>query len=488
MPKPPPPPPGLALSLLRQGAGWSQKELAQATGTTPGRICHYENGDRPLDAERLNAMAGQLGHGAEDVDLALLAARHLLPAASEGPISPAYPSRAERQVARRAATLASNAAFALTEAQLLRRARQMRIADAEAAAERQWAFLQHCTSAERRLLIETSRDHRNWALSVRLGDESARAAARNPGLALDLARLAVCGAELAEGDLAWRSRLAGRARGFVANVLRVQEKLGAAEAEFGAAWELWNAGEPGDPDRVLAEWRLPDLEASLRRDLRQFEAALALLDRAQAAAPPEAVGRILLKRASVLQEAGNIEESLTALRRAAPLLQGNGEGRLRLSLEFNLGVNLCHHGRFAEAAEQLPELRKLSAALGSPVDSAKVRWLAGRVEAGLGRRDEARAAFEQARGAFAACGKALDTALVSLDLALLLLEDGNTAEVRELAGKLAWVFQTKGMKREALAALRLFVEAALQERLTLEETRRTMAIVRATSKGADERR
>ena len=112
--------------------------------------------------------------------------------------------------------------------------------------------------------------------------------------------------------------------------------------------------------------------------------------------------------------------------------------------------------------------------------------MAGRVAAkALGRRDEA---ARRLRGgaetpSSAACEKGLDTALVSLDLALLLLEDGSTAAVREIAVMMAWVFQAEGIEREALAALRLFVEAALQERATLEETRRVVAIVRASEPG-----
>ena len=483
MPKPPPPDLGLALTLLREVAGWSQKELAAACGMSPARLCQHERGGRALEREALERIAGLLGFEAEAVEVALFSLRSLRESREEAAWSPAYPSGAERGVANRTAARTAGTAFTLTQAAVLRRVRASRVARAEAEAGRQWAVLQGCTTGERRLLIEISTAYRNWALGVRLGEESTRAAAQNVNLALELAGLAVRAAELAEGDERWRSRLAGRARGFVANVLRVQEKLRASEAEFGAAWKLWDAGAAGDPDRLLPEWRLPDLEASLRRDLREFQAALALLDRSLALAPPDAAGRILLNRASVLEQAGNVAGSVSALRQAAPLLRAGGETRLQWVLRLNLGVNLCHLGRFGEAAEGLPELRKLSAALGNRIDAAKVRWLGGRVAAGLGRRDEARAAFEAARDTYAACEKGLDTALVSLDLALLLLEDGSTAAVREIAVMMAWVFHVEGIEREALAALRLFVEAALQERATLEETRRVVAIVRASEPG-----
>ena len=477
MPKTAPPPLSLALTFLREAAGWSQREVAAVVGVSAALLSHYEQGRKRVGREVVERIAGAMGFGVEAVELALFAAEGLRGSVEEMPGSPAYPSPAERQVAERAAARVGSAALTMARADVLRRARERRVARAEAAAEGQWRVLEACTSAERRLLIERSAAFRNWALGVRLGEESTRVAGRSVGLAVELAGLALRAAEVAEGDEAWRSRLAGRARGFMGNALRVKGQLRAAEAEIGRAWKLWEAGAAGDPDRILPEWRLPDLEASLRRDLRDFGGALALLERAQALAPAGAVGRILLKRASILEQDGNVAGSVSALRQAAPLIWRGGEGRLRWVLEFNLGVNLCHLGRFGEAEERMPELRRLSAALGNRIDAAKVRWLGGRVAAGLGRREEARAAFEKAREGFAAAEKGLDTALVSLELAVLHLEEGNTAAVRELAAMMAWVFQSEGIERESLAALRLFCEAALQERATVEEARRILSLV-----------
>lgn len=464
-------PSGLALKFLREAADLSQPEVEALTGVSESLLGHYERGQKRLARGRLDRLAAQIGFGPELVELALFVAHGLLGALAAAPSAPAYPSAAERQVAERTAARVAGATLTFTRDHILRQAREARVARAHQAADKQWAVLQRSTTTERRLLIEMSVEYRNWALSVRLGEESTRAAARDVHLAIELARLALTGAQLAAGDDAWRSRLAGRARGFVANALRVQGSLRASEAELATAWREWDAGELGDPDRILPEWRLFDLEASLRRDLRQFDRALALLDRALALAPPKASGRILVKRGSVLEQAGDVAKSTVALRLAAPLVGESGDLRLRLGLEFNLGVNLCHLGHFHEAAARLPEYRKLSAGLGNQVDAAKVSWLAGRVAAGLGHRVEARTAFEQARDFFAGEEKNYDLALVSLDLAVLLLEDGDTAAVRELAAKMARIFKSEGIAREALAALHLFYDAALQEAITLDEVR-----------------
>ena len=104
-------------------------------------------------------------------------------------------------------------------------------------------------------------------------------------------------------------------------------------------------------------------------------------------------------------------------------------------------------------------------------------WLEGRIAAGEGRSEEARSWLERARRGFAARGMSYDVALALLEEAALLLEEGKTAEARTLAGKLTEVFNGKGVQREALAALRLFHEAAEREEATAELARRVLSFL-----------
>jgi hypothetical protein len=62
---------------------------------------------------------------------------------------------------------------------------------------------------------------------------------------------------------------------------------------------------------------------------------------------------------------------------------------------------------------------------------------------------------------------------VERSLAPLLLAENRTAEVKEMARELVAVFKEKGIHREALAALRLFQEAAERE-ATAELARRVL--------------
>ena len=118
------------------------------------------------------------------------------------------------------------------------------------------------------------------------------------------------------------------------------------------------------------------------------------------------------------------------------------------------------------------------------LDLLRVDWLSARVAAGQGRTEEAMAGLEQVRRDFTARELPYNAALSSLDLAVLFLEAGRTAEVRELAVAMRWIFKTPGFDREALAALALFREAAQRETATVELARRASAAIEKARRSA----
>jgi transcriptional regulator with XRE-family HTH domain len=466
----------LLVRFLRALHGGSQKALARAAGVDRGSICTYELGRTTPSRPILKRLAGAAGLTLAFVEAEILPAIRLALAVAGRPAGGKPPADEEAeevfaQALYRAARGTVGAFLAELEA-----------ADAagtpagreERVVAELWARLASGTAAQRRRLIKRSREFHRWDLSERLCEESARAAAHDAAEALELARLGLRVAELAPGSAGWRSRLRGYVWAFVGNALRVGSDLPGAEAAFVRAWKLWSEGAGSDPGR-LAEWRLLDLEASLRRGRRQWREALALLDRARSVAPPAAVGRIVLKRAFTLEQAGDAQAALATLREAAPLVEGADDPRLPWAVRFNLIALLCHLGRHAEAEDALGEVRKLAEKLGNRLDLIRVRWLEGRVAAGLGRKKEGRAAFMQARQEFTALANGYDTALVSLELAVLELEEGRTEAVRGLAGEMLWIFSAQGVHREALAALRLFCEAAEAESATPTLARRVVA-------------
>ncbi|HEV8577889.1 MAG TPA: helix-turn-helix transcriptional regulator [Thermoanaerobaculia bacterium] len=468
----------LLVQLLRSLHDWEQAELAAKMGVDPSTIWRYEHGTVTLQPKAKERLAA-----ATNLPLSLVEAV-LVPALEAGrgasaPFDDETFADVERAGAELGGTLAGagRAAVALLLAALeaadldpWERTGPPAAADRLEAADA-WERLETCTAEERQFLVETCREFQTWALAERLCHESEKAASDRPEEALELAELACRMAELARGDAFFLLRLKGYTLAFLANARRVTEGPRAAEGDFTFAVNFWHTGAAPDPD-LLAEWRLLDLEASLRRSLRQFAEALALHARALAAAPPEAHGRILLKKAATYEQQGEAESAIDTLREAAALVDGEREPRLRFALRFNLTAALVDLERYAEADSLLPEVKDLSAAQRNEIDQIRVVWLSGKIAAGLGRTEEARDAFEQVRRDFTAREMAYDCALVSLDLAKLHLEQGRNADVRALAEEMLWIFKAQGIEREALAALRMFCEAARKEAATVDLARR----------------
>jgi transcriptional regulator with XRE-family HTH domain len=111
-------------------------------------------------------------------------------------------------------------------------------------------------------------------------------------------------------------------------------------------------------------------------------------------------------------------------------------------------------------------------AMANELDLIRTLWLEGGVAAGLGRREQALTSLEQVRLYFNKNQIAYDAALVSLELAVLYLEEGRIAETKTLSEEMFWIFKAQGVHQEALAALRLFSAAASKEEATAELARR----------------
>src|SRR5206468_805796 len=109
---------------------------------------------------------------------------------------------------------------------------------------------------------------------VRLCDESEKAAAHSAADAIQLAELDLRVSRLVPAEEGGHGRLEGYAQGYVGNAFRVGGDHDGAGDAFSLARKLWQEGT--EPKSVqLDESRLLDLEASLRRDQRQFEESLA---------------------------------------------------------------------------------------------------------------------------------------------------------------------------------------------------------------------
>jgi tetratricopeptide (TPR) repeat protein len=157
------------------------------------------------------------------------------------------------------------------------------------------------------------------------------------------------------------------------------------------------------------------------------------------------------------------------------LVDGRREPHRLFTLRINLAACLCDLERYSEAEALLSEAREIALALRKDLDMLRTVWVGGKVLAGLGRIAEARETFERVRRDFKARGMDFDYALVTLDLAVLLLGLGCTAEVRALAEEMVRIFTRQEIHREALAALTIFIKASRNGEATVELARRLTA-------------
>lgn len=458
---------GYALDLLLAGHGWTGVELAAAAGVNDGTISAYIWGDS-LTRERLDELASLMMLGSEDVSSALLAARLVLPPPLPG--SPIDPSPEERRIHREAVAMATNEVLDLILDELLRDAwqenRLLALEEGRQDADRLTAY----SKADQLVLVEAAPEFQQWAVAYVLCADSETAAAHNPFRALELAELALLVARNVQGTEGLKARLQGWCNGFIGNARRViGSSLPAAERYFVETWRLWQLGE--DPAGLFSKAHLLDMEASLRRALRQFPQALKLHDDALAVALPDEAGSILLNKAFTQQHNREYEEALKTLIEAEASINSERQPRLRFGVLMNRASCFCLLGDAAAAAPIIAEIRELAEELRNDVDRVRVAWLEGSCDAGLGRRAAALAKLNKVRRAFERKRLPFDYALVSLDVASIYRDTGQVQEMKRLATEMLDIFRSQNVHREAIAAVLLFQEAAEKERVTAELVR-----------------
>jgi hypothetical protein len=168
---------------------------------------------------------------------------------------------------------------------------------------------------------------------------------------------------------------------------------------------------------------------------------------------------------------------LALLEKAEPLLAQEPEPVLVHIQRTNILIILLALGHAAEAERRLGEVQTLAAELGNDLDKLRLRWLEARLDAALGRPLAAIEKLREVRAGFQARSIAFDTALATLELSALLLEQGETAEVKELAVEMLETFAEQEVPQEAEKALRIFCQAAVQETATVELVRRVLGEV-----------
>lgn len=463
----------LTIAILALWKGLSQKEIGAAVRMPQKKVSLYLKRKELADRVYERLLAGVRARPAE-VSIVTGCLEALAALDGPGDLTPEERDEVER------ATLEGTRLLRSALAEAARRSRSAPPADrypepedvepARWHAGQLWERIRSFPEADQLAVVRVAREFRTWALVERVCEESVAQASRDLNKAAALTRLAREIAERMEGPEEWRLRVQGFASLHSANYLRVAGEFQASEAAFEQAKRLWNQGS--DPAGFLDPGRPFDLEASLRRDQRRFTEALSLLEQARGLSRCPVY--TLLSKAFTLEALGKYGCAVEALLEAEPMLDRAKEPRLWYKHRANLAVNFSQLGQFAKASAFLEEARPIAIELGDEIDLLRMIWVGGRIAGGLGETEEALSRLRQARHGFEAKGLEYDAALALLEEAALLLDQDRTDQVKDLARHLLQLFASKGVHREALAALRLFQDAAEREVATAELARRVL--------------
>jgi tetratricopeptide (TPR) repeat protein len=347
--------------------------------------------------------------------------------------------------------------------------RTSRVVEERTAAPAQLAELLAMPNHERESAVASQRKLQTYSLAAYTLERCEKVVFHDPAMAGELARLARTIAGQADpracGGAAALADLEAYAMAMEANAQRVAGDLRESFRTFMTARRVQERGG-ADPDLSA---RIDHLEASLRRDLRQFPAALELLDQAEqvfiSLKDRNMQARTIINRANVFLVMRELDLVLENLRQALPLAQ---DPWLALIVRHNLIFALAECGRAREAADLYESSRDLYLQFNDPHTTSRRLWAEGIIAREL-EEDLAKAErlLSKASDRLAEHGYLLEAALAGLDLAAVYARLGQSAEVLRVASDLVRLFQVRDVHPEALAALKMVQEAAERQAVSL---------------------
>jgi hypothetical protein len=314
---------------------------------------------------------------------------------------------------------------------------------------------------------------RSRALADLLVGESRRVVREDPAEAQSLAALVEVVLLWTPGALGqdWAREVGLRARAWEANAMRVAGELRKADRRF-ADLRRRLGKEMIVSEALHAE--ICSLEASLRIDQKQTGEGRRLLDQAihlyRLSDDREALARVLIQKAILERHEMRFTEAVVLQQEVLRTLEYDRKNRLFLSSVINLGHYYCELGQQGKAAQILAEQHQ-GLVEGGVWEWPQMQALRGRIALEQDRPAEAERLFLAARTELVRRGDAVRAAVASLDLALLYLVQGKTAELRRMARLMGQVFEAEDLHEEAMATVVLFQQAVAAESLTVEALR-----------------
>lgn len=251
-----------------------------------------------------------------------------------------------------------------------------------------------------------------------------------------------------------------RALAELGNAYRVNDRFPEADAAFEQAWGIMEEEGTEDP---LLQARLLDFWASLRSAQRRLEEANVLLDRVHElyleAGEPHLAGRVLISMGINTHYMGCPQKAVSLFERGLSHLESEREPQLvAIAQQVRLHA-LVDSGEYRKASRLLLRSGLREAFATEPLNLRKLRWVEGKIHAGLSRFARAEQAFTEVREEFLQAGQLYEAALVGLELAALWLRQDRTVQVLELAEEMYETFEDLQVPTEAARALHFIREA-----------------------------
>ena len=332
------------------------------------------------------------------------------------------------------------------------------------------------------LLVRNSATYQTYGLCEFVLRRAFEEGFREPSVAVRWARLGVQLSELVEagqyGDLIVVD-LRGHAWAILGNAHRNASQLTEARKALTFASELLEQGT-GDPSEKA---RLHRFESMLEATERRYPEALTANQRALAIhrrlGDLHLVGRDLSQEAFIRAQLQDEETAIGLWEEALEKLEAGREPRMIQVVRHSLAVSYINTGRLSEADRELTRLRPEYVANGHTVDLLRCDWAMGQLRAAQGRAWEAEEFFTHVRDGFVELEIPVDAALVSLDLAQALFDQGKVGKMRQCLSEAIPILRGLGIHREAIAALTFLKKTADMDQVT-------EVVIRATARFVEE--
>ncbi len=235
--------------------------------------------------------------------------------------------------------------------------------------------------------------------------------------------------------------------------LRIQGRLRESDAAFARSLRFCEEGTGDPPVRA----QLLSTLLSLRMAQRRFLEAIQLAD--DAGQIYQEIGQTSNQASTMVQKAiayiyaGEPADAVPVLNRAIPLINPQDEPQLLLAACHNLVRCYIDLSRPEQALSLFFEMRSLYREVDDAIILLRAGYQEGFMLRDLGHLRAAEAAFIRARDGFCEHKLMYEAAMVSLDLAAVYVNLGDSEKIEEIVMATVPIFRALGVDREMLASL-----------------------------------